>query len=144
MNLRVLREPTVEGGTLGALYLNNVWFAWTLEDAVREVDGQPVSTWKVPRETAIPRGRYEVRLTHSARFGRVLPLLLDVPGFEGVRIHPGNTIADTEGCILVGRSRVAHNISGSKVACEALIQTLADADEPHWIVIENPARDVAA
>jgi hypothetical protein len=69
-------------------------------------------------------GTYAVRLTMSPRFGRILPLLIDVPGFDGVRIHPGNTAADTEGCLLVGTGRTEDTITGSRDAFNALMLRL--------------------
>ena len=75
-----------------------------LEDAVRERPGVPVSAWKVQDETAIPSGTYKVVLSRSTRFKRVLPEILNVPGFSGIRIHPGNHSGDTEGCLLPGVS----------------------------------------
>jgi hypothetical protein len=83
--------------TLSDIYVNGVWEAVGLEDQVRR--GQ-----KVPGETAIPEGKYEVRITWSPRFKRHLPLLIDVPGFDGIRIHPGNNHTHTEGCLLVGEN----------------------------------------
>ena len=134
--MRIVREPTIEGTTFGALYLDGVWFAWTCEDAIREVPGQPVETWKIPGQTAIPAGRYRVLLTMSRRFKRVLPELRDVPGFLGVRIHRGNTVADSEGCPLVGTGRAWRSVTGSRVAEEKLMQTLPP--DGGWITVENP------
>jgi len=76
-------------------------FCRTLEDAVREVPGEPVWRWKVPGETAIPAGTYRLALVDSPRFGPGTIAVLGVPGFSAVRIHGGNTVDDTEGCILV-------------------------------------------
>ena len=73
-----------------------------LEDAVREIPGKPVKEWKVQNKTAIPAGDYEVIISNSQRFRRPLPLLLGVEGFAGIRIHPGNSSANTEGCLLIG------------------------------------------
>ena len=138
MNLRVIREPSVKGATLGALYVNDVWQCWTLEDELREVPGQPVKAWKVPAQTAIPAGRYRILLTDSARFHRVLPLLVDVPGFTGVRIHSGNAIHDTEGCLLVGRTRRSGWIGESRLAFDALFARLVAGAGEAWITVENP------
>ena len=87
--------------TIGELFIDDEFECFTLEDQVRETD-QPVESWKIPGNTAIPRGLYKITLDYSVRFQQTMPRLLDVEGFRGIRIHPGNTIHDTEGCILVG------------------------------------------
>jgi hypothetical protein len=138
VTLRLIREPTVNGATLGCLFADGHWAAFTLEDAIREVEGQPVSAWKVPGETAIPAGQYRVIVTPSAHFGRPLPLLVDVPGFEGVRIHPGNVPADTQGCILVGLDRDPGRVLQSRVAFDRLFDQVAHAPGAIWIAIEQP------
>ena len=79
--------------------------------------------------TAIPRGRYKIALTMSGRFKRVLPELLDVPQFSGIRIHSGNTEVDTEGCLLPGLSRTDTAVLQSVVAVAKWIGMLEDADE---------------
>lgn len=116
MRLHLQREPSVNGRTFGSLYINGLWQCWTLEDKIRDV--------KISKQTAIPCGTYEVVLTESTRFHRILPLLLKVPGFDGVRIHSGNTIEDTEGCILVGTVREETRILNSRVAIDALMMEL--------------------
>jgi hypothetical protein len=120
MTLFLQREPSLDGRTFGALYVHGVWQCWTLEDAVRAV--------KVPGQTAIPAGHYRVSLTPSQRFSRILPLVEAVPGFSGIRIHGGNTEADTEGCILVGGVREAARIANSQIALSALLSRLSTAD----------------
>ena len=105
-----------EDVTISGITIDGEWACWGLEDPVREIPGQPVSTWKIHGKTAIPAGRYKVIIDMSARFRRLLPLLLDVPGYSGVRIHAGNTAADTEGCILVGNERLAKSLAPSQVA----------------------------
>lgn len=137
--LRLIREPSAGGATLGALYVDDVWFCWTLEDEIREQPGQRVTEWKVPGETAIPAGRYRVRLSMSARLGVVTPEILDVPGFTGIRIHWGNKRRDTEGCPLTGRHRDPANqqVLESRLAFEALMARLVTQKEI-WIEIENP------
>jgi hypothetical protein len=90
--------------TIGRLYIDGEDTGlYTLEDKVRQIPGEPVEKWKVFGETAIPTGIYNVVVALSSHFKRELPHLQNVPGYEGVLIHPGNTDADTEGCILVGK-----------------------------------------
>lgn len=113
--------------TIGSLMVDGTWMCWTCEDKVREVPGQPVTLWKVPGKTAIPAGVYDVDITQSPRFGRPLPILLAVPGFEGVRIHPGNSAADTEGCILPGLQRLGSSVGQSVKACDQLFPLIRDA-----------------
>ena len=139
MNIRVIREPSIGVATGGVVFIDGFYECFSIEDVIREQPGQPVETWKVRGETAIPQGRYRVVLTHSQRFGRVLPLLVDVPGFRGIRIHPGNTAADTEGCLLFGTGRQPGRVTGSQVACERVMQRfMAESEGNHWIRIENP------
>lgn len=97
-------EEITAGYTAGRLLLNGKPWLYTLEDEVREIPGRPVSEWKIPKVTAIPRGRYRVILSRSPRFGRVLPEVLNVPGFIGIRFHRLNTAQQSEGCIGVGKS----------------------------------------
>ncbi len=117
MKLRLKRQDYSDNRTIGRLSIDGEDFCWTLEDQVRTGP-------KVHGQTAIPAGTYAVRLTMSPRFGRILPLLIDVPGFDGVRIHPGNTAADTEGCLLVGTGRTDDTITGSRDAFNALMLRL--------------------
>lgn len=100
---------------------------FTCEDVVREQDHVPVKEWKIPGETAIPKGTYEVIVNRSARFGRDLPLLLNVPGFVGIRIHAGNTAEDTEGCILVGEKIGNDAVVESRVALAELMTLIQEA-----------------
>ena len=127
MRLRLERLQLDPDVTIGGLSIDGDWCCWILEDTVREVAGQPVATWKVPGKTAIPYGTYAVDITRSTRFGRDLPLLLAVPGFTGVRIHPGNTTADTEGCLLPGTDRLAKSVGRSRDAFVALFSQIRDA-----------------
>lgn len=138
MTLRLIREPSISGATLGVLFVDGHYECFTLEDTIREIPGQPVAQWKVPTHTAIPAGRYRVIVTPSQRFQRRLPLLVDVPGFTGIRIHSGNTAADTEGCILVGSDRQARRVLQSRVAFERLFERLTGTPGEHWVEIENP------
>ena len=119
MHLRVIREPSTAAATMGILFIDGVFTCWTLEDVVREV--------KIPGETAIPAGRYAVRLSLSQRFQKLLPEILAVPGFAGIRIHAGNTQADTAGCLLVGRVRAVDRVEESKLALMHVMEQLRRA-----------------
>ena len=146
--LRLQREPSDGGATLGALYINDVWQCWTLEDVIREPAGGTyvdpvawVASWKVAGKTAIPAGRYGIVLTQSARFGIILPELLSVPGYTGIRVHAGNKAENTEGCVLVGSGRQAAAIGQSQLALDALMQRLTrdqKAGERLAIDVYNP------
>lgn len=128
MNLELRREPSTADCTFGKLYIDNVYACETLEDVVREV--------KIKGETAIPAGRYRIIVNHSQRFGKDMPLLLNVAGFDGIRIHSGNVAADTEGCILVGTARSDVAVLNSRVAFTELFQDILDAlnaGEQVWI-----------
>jgi hypothetical protein len=125
--------------TIGRLSIDGAFECFTLEDVVR-ADGI-----KIPHETAIPSGTYTVDITRSEKFDRELPLLLNVQGFVGIRIHPGNSANDTEGCILVGRRRTADAITESRLAFEALFAKLRAAKEqgePITIDIKTSAAPV--
>jgi len=110
--------------TIGELLVEGMDECYSLEDQVREVEGQPVETWKQAGTTAIPKGTYNVVVTYSNRFKRDLPLLENVPGFSGVRLHSGNTATDTEGCILVGRTHTDKAVGESRVAFNALFEKI--------------------
>jgi hypothetical protein len=115
---RLQLDPDV---TIGSLSIDGEWQCWTCEDTVRDLGV------KVPGQTAIPFGSYPIDITFSQRFQRDLPLLMYVPNFSGVRIHPGNTAADTEGCVLVGEMRLAKSVGKSRAAFDALYPRLRDA-----------------
>lgn len=135
MNLSLVRDAWVEDVTLGKLYVDGVYECETLEDFDRrlEADGE-----KIPDETCIPRGTYVVVVDFSQRFRRELPRLLEVPQFEGVRIHPGNYARDTSGCILVGQVRNYDSIGRSVLAFNHLfpqLETAYERNEPIQITI---------
>jgi hypothetical protein len=138
VNLRLIREPSKDGATLGSLYVDAVRMFETLEDVIREQPGKPVATWKVKGQTAIPAGRYQVVLRTSPRFGKVLPSMQSVEGFDGVLIHAGNRSVDTEGCVLIGMERFPAEVRRSQVAMQRLMQILTHATDQIVIDIENP------
>ena len=118
MNLRLVRRFKGETYTIGSLSVNGEKFCDTLEDRVRDLAGGEA---KVSGETAIPEGRYKVIVNRSPKFGRDLPRLLDVPQFEGVLIHRGNTDKDSSGCILVGENKVKGKVINSTPYEEKLV-----------------------
>lgn len=129
MNLRLNRKVYTEESSVGELLVNEAFQCYTLEDRVRKGP-------KVYGKTAIPEGTYEIVLTFSQRFQKYLPLLLNVPGFEGIRIHAGNTAKDTEGCVLVGTGQGQNQVTGSKEAFTALMKLLTDASKKEKIHIQ--------
>ena len=105
----------------------------TLEPTWRNYDRGEM---KIPRKSAIPEGTYRVVITKSQRFGRYLPLLVGVPGFEGVRIHSGNTSSDTEGCILVGQNLQVGKVFWSRITLEKLMK-LIENEKEIYLIIKN-------
>lgn len=124
MKLRLIRDTFTEKSTIGNLYVNGVYQCATLEDADRKIESGGA---KVYGKTCIPRGTYEVIVDFSNRFQVRMPLLLNVPQFTGVRIHPGNTDKDTEGCVLVGETRGADFVGDSRIAYNALFANIEAA-----------------
>lgn len=128
MNLKLIRKYPAADCVIGELYVNNMFECYTCEDVERPV--------KVKGETAIPRGIYEVVITYSERFKKPLPLLQNVPGYEGIRIHPGNTAADTEGCILPGKTKTTNAVGQSVDAFNTLFMKITQAAKTEKIFIE--------
>ena len=121
MNLLVKRIFKGENYTIGKLYIDGQYFCDTLEDTVREI--------KIPNKTAIPAGTYKVIVNVSPRFGRPLPRLLNLPNFEGILIHRGNTPEDTSGCILVGENKVKGKVINSTPYEIQLVELLQDEED---------------
>ena len=105
----------------------------TLEPTWRDYKGGEM---KIPKKSAIPEGSYRVVVTKSRRFQKYLPLLVGVPGFEGVRIHAGNTSRDTEGCILVGQNLQVGKVLWSRITLEKLMK-LIENEKEIYIIIKN-------
>ena len=146
MELTLNRKPTVRATTFGELLIDGAHECLTLEDAIREIAGELVELWKIPHETAIPSGRYRITLEFSHRFGPDTITINDVPGFDKIRMHGGTTIADTEGCVLVGDicDRQRMTIAGAKFdhvldRLKVKVHAALTAGEEVWITINNPA-----
>ncbi len=122
MNIKIVRKTGNANFTEGRMYINGEFECYTIEDAVRDV--------KIQNKTSIPSGTYNVIMTMSKRFGKVMPLIENVPNFTGVRIHAGNTSKDTEGCIIVGALNDSFDddfIGASKVAVNRLYPKISKA-----------------
>ena len=130
MKLRLERYALGQKATLGKLFSGDEQLCYTLEDVVREIEGDPVESWKIDGQTAIPRGTYKIGIDFSPHFKRDLPHLLNVPGYVGVRIHPGNTDADTEGCILLGGKPTNDDfIPNSRMTFDRVFALMQDAED---------------
>jgi hypothetical protein len=119
MKLLLKRLHKTDKSTIGELSIDGKFEAYTLEDVERKD--------KIFGKTAIPKGTYDVIMTMSNRFKKMMPLLLNVPNFEGVRIHSGNKSEDTEGCILIGKTRGQDFIGGSRDAIAKFYPKLESA-----------------
>lgn len=136
MQLKLNRIFKTNTFTIGELYINEKYITDTLEDRVRP-EGE-----KVYGKTAIPEGTYEVKLTHSPRFKRILPEILNVPNFSGIRIHSLNKAEESEGCIGVGEwnGKDTNWISNSRKTFNKLFALLEEANnnkEKITITINN-------
>jgi hypothetical protein len=123
VKLELKRTTKTDKSTIGELSIDGKFECYTLEDVVR------APGVKVDGKTAIPAGTYKVIIDFSNRFQRRMAHILDVPGFEGVRIHSGNKAEDTEGCLLVGQTKDVDFISGSKAAYAVLFPKLEAAKD---------------
>ena len=114
---RIAKKPTY---TIGKLYVDGIYFCDTIEDKVRDLPHEP----KVYGETAIPAGTYKVIVNMSPKFKRLLPRLLNVPYFDGILIHRGNTEKDSAGCIILGENKVVGKVINSTGYEQRLVELL--------------------
>lgn len=144
MEFYIKRRFFTDDTTIGKFYAEDVFLGWILEDkdrdANRDGDLSDPGEQKVYAETAIPRGRYPFKITHSPKFGKLLPEIQNVPGFSGIRVHPGNTKKDTAGCPLPGRyPDGADSVVESTVTFNAIFGVLKaaeEAGEENFITVE--------
>jgi len=131
MELKLERNVFTEKSIIGTLSINGVPECFILEDKDRGLnDAMPLSKineLKIYGETAIPYGRYEIDITMSARFKKELPILKNVKGYEGIRIHTGNKAIDTHGCLLPARKKGVDSVSESTLAFDQLFAKLKTA-----------------
>lgn len=124
MKIEVHRKYRKDGYTIGLLYINGKFLCNTLEDTDRGLTSimskEQIAAVKIKGKTAIPTGTYNVIMSYSPRFGKQMPLLCGVKGFEGIRIHSGNTAKDTEGCILCGKNTEKGKVTSSKAWTEVV------------------------
>ena len=150
MTLQLKRRYKGANYTIGDLYIDGKWFSDTLEDTDRGLTNtmskDEIAKVKVYGKTAIPTGTYVVDMnTVSPKFGKrswakpyggKVPRLLDVPGYEGVLIHPGNTAEDTLGCVIVGKNTVKGMVTSSQITFKALMKVLTKTKDEITITIE--------
>lgn len=136
MKLKLLRLEFTDESTIGELFVDNAHECWTLEDKVRPA-GE-----KIHGQTAIPAGTYRVIIDFSNRFKRLMPHLLDVPNFAGIRIHSGNRAKDTEGCIILGKVKGEDFVGESRLAYSEFLPKLEAAfkEDEVWIEIIGGSR----
>jgi hypothetical protein len=140
MKLELIRNTRSSESTIGDLLIDGQFFCYALEDFDRGLTSSmslaEITQKKVYAKTAIPKGTYKVVITFSPRFKQYMPLLLNVKGFQGIRIHSGNTAAHTEGCLIVGMSKSTNFVGQSKIAYFRLMAKLKKVEKTEEIIIE--------
>lgn len=138
LRLRLERKWAKEKYTIGRLFVNDEFFCNTLEDPVVDKNKNGIfdgDETKVYGQSAIPYGTYQVVYNWSPRFMRNLPRLLDVPHFEGILIHPGNTAEDSAGCILVGNNSEPGRLTNSRITSDKLNKIIEDAQHQGEVIM---------
>ena len=133
MKLELKRVALKDSYTIGKLFIDGEYFCDTLEDKNRDLnhdgDLKDAGEEKILNETCIPFGTYKIIINMSNRFKRLMPLLLNVPGFNGIRIHNGINKDHTSGCILVGFNKTVGMLSESKNTFEKLLLKLQSSKD---------------
>lgn len=133
LNLLLKRDSFNDRFTLGKLFVDGHYYCETLEDTDRNLESGGV---KIPRETAIPRGRYLLVVSMSSRFGRPMIEVKNVREFSGVRIHGANTADDVEGCIGVGNVRTQNGIAQCAGVVRNLTKLVGSYIGNVWLTVE--------
>lgn len=133
---RIALRPTY---TIGKLYIDDAYFCDTLEDIVRDTNKSGKfdnGEQKIKGKTAIPYGTYEIKWTYSPRFKKYTPQLMNVPSFEGIRVHAGNTSADTEGCLILGENKQVGKVLNSRATINKFYPIIKEACSNGKVTIE--------
>ena len=133
---RIALRPTY---TIGKLYIDDNYFCDTLEDTVRDTNKSGKfdnGEQKIKGKTAIPYGTYEIKWTYSPRFKKYTPQLMNVPSFEGIRVHAGNTSADTEGCLILGENKQVGKVLNSRATINKFYPIIKEACSNGKVTIE--------
>lgn len=133
---RIALRPTY---TIGKLYIDDAYFCDTLEDTVRDTNKSGKfdnGEQKIKGKTAIPYGTYEIKWTYSPRFKKYTPQLMNVPSFEGIRVHAGNTSADTEGCLILGENKQIGKVLNSRATINKFYPIIKEACSNGKVTIE--------
>ena len=139
MKLTLKRIALRKTYTIGKLYIDDVYFCDTIEDTVRDINKNGKfdnGEKKVHSKTAIPYGTYEIKWTYSPRFKKYTPQLMNVPSFEGIRIHAGNTSSDTEGCLILGENKQVGKVLNSRATINKFYQIIKEACSKGKVTIE--------
>ena len=139
MKLKLNRIALRKTYTIGKLYIDGKYFCDTLEDTVRDTNKSGKfdnGEKKVKGKTAIPYGTYEIKWTYSPRFKKYTPQLMNVPQFEGIRIHAGNSSTDTEGCLLLGENKKVGMVLNSRATINKFYQIIKEACSNGKVTIE--------
>jgi hypothetical protein len=140
MKLTLNRNTRSAESTIGDLLINDEFFCYVLEDFDRgltsSMSESEIQQKKVYAKTAIPKGTYKVVITFSPRFKQYMPLLLNVKGFIGIRIHTGNVANHSEGCLILGMTKSTNFVGQSKIAYSRLMAKLKKVEKTEEIIIE--------
>ena len=139
MKLTLKRIALRSTYTIGKLYIDDAYFCDTLEDTVRDTNKNGKfdnGEQKIKGKTAIPYGTYEIKWTYSPRFKKYTPQLMNVPSFEGIRVHAGNTSANTEGCLILGENKQVGKVLNSRATINKFYPIIKEACSNGKVTIE--------